>query len=105
MVKNLPAIQDTRVQSLGQEDSLEKEMATHSSILLGNPMDRGAWRATVHGITRVGHDLATKPPPLHCDPEDFVYYPCRWRVANPSPWALVPQGKIFMFRRYKADPL
>ena len=26
-------------------------------------MDRGAWQATVHGITRVGHDLATKPPP------------------------------------------
>ena len=30
---------------------------------LGNPMDRGAWRATVHGIARVGHDSATKPPP------------------------------------------
>ena len=36
MVKNLPAIQETQVQSLGQEDSLEKGMATHSSIL--------AWR-------------------------------------------------------------
>ena len=35
-VKNLPAVQDTRVQSLGWEDPLEKEMATHSSIL--------AWR-------------------------------------------------------------
>ena len=30
---------------------------------LGNPMDRGAWWATVHEITRVGHDLVTKPPP------------------------------------------
>ena len=30
---------------------------------LGNPMDRGAWRATVHGVTRVRHDLVTKPPP------------------------------------------
>ena len=29
---------------------------------LGNPMDRGAWRATVHGVARVGHDLETKPP-------------------------------------------
>ena len=29
---------------------------------LENPMDRGAWRATVHGVTRVGPDLATKPP-------------------------------------------
>ena len=31
---------------------------------LENPMDRGAWQATVHGFARVGHDLATKPPPL-----------------------------------------
>ena len=33
MVKNLPAVQETQVQSLGGEDPLEKEMATHSSIL------------------------------------------------------------------------
>ena len=33
IIKNLPAMQETQVQSLGQEDSLEKEMATHSSIL------------------------------------------------------------------------
>ena len=31
---------------------------------LENPMDRGAWRATVHEVARVGYDLATKPPPL-----------------------------------------
>ena len=30
---------------------------------LGNPMDRGAWWAAVHGVTRVRHDLVTKPPP------------------------------------------
>ena len=30
---------------------------------LGNPTDRGDWQATVHGVTRVGHDLVTKPPP------------------------------------------
>ena len=30
---------------------------------LENPRDRGAWWATVHGVTRVGHDLVTKPPP------------------------------------------
>ena len=30
---------------------------------LENPMDRGAWRATVHGVAKVGHNLATKPPP------------------------------------------
>ena len=39
-----------RVRSLGQEDPLEEGMATHSSILAWRiPMDRGAWRATVHG--------------------------------------------------------
>ena len=37
LAKNLPALQDTRVESLGKEDALEKEMATHSSILV--------WRA------------------------------------------------------------
>ena len=53
MVKNLPAMQETPVQSLGWEDPLEKEMATHSSIpALGNPMDRGAWRTTVHGVVK-----------------------------------------------------
>ena len=52
MVKNLPAMQETWVQSLGQDNPLEKGMATHSSILLENPMDRGAWWATVHGVTK-----------------------------------------------------
>ena len=32
-------------------------------LCLENPMDRGAWQATVHGVARVGHDLVTKPPP------------------------------------------
>ena len=41
-VKNPPAMQETQIQSLGQEDPPEKEMATHSSILAWeNPMDRG----------------------------------------------------------------
>ena len=53
MVKNLPAMQETQVQFLGQEDTLEKEMATHSSILAWRiPMDRGAWWATVHGVAK-----------------------------------------------------
>ena len=30
---------------------------------LGNPMDRGVWQATVHGVARVRHKFATKPPP------------------------------------------
>ena len=45
-VKNLPARQETLVQSLGHEDPLEKEMATHSF------MDGGAWWATAHGVAK-----------------------------------------------------
>ena len=36
---------------------------------LGNPMDGGAWQATVHGVVRVRHDLVTKPPPPRQDPK------------------------------------
>ena len=47
-------MQETQVKFLGWEDPLEKELATHSSILgLENPMDREAWQATVHGVARV----------------------------------------------------
>ena len=56
-VKNLPAMQDAWVRSLGWEDPLEEAMATHSSILAWRiPMDRGAWQAAVHRVARVGHD-------------------------------------------------
>ena len=52
-VKNLPAMWETWVRSLGQEGPLEKGVATHSSILAWRiPMDRGAWWATVHGIAK-----------------------------------------------------
>ena len=70
-VKYLAAMRETQVQSLGQEDPLEKGMATHSRqeywsglpcpgegngnplqySCLENPMDRGAWWATVYGAT------------------------------------------------------
>ena len=60
MVKNLPAMQETWVQSLGQENPLEKGMATHSSVL--------AWRIpriqepgglhTVHGVTKSSSQLS-----------------------------------------------
>ena len=52
MVKNLPAVWESQIQSLGREDPLEWQMATHSSILAWRlPVARGAWPATVHGIT------------------------------------------------------
>ena len=57
-VKNLPAMWDTWVLSLGSEDPLEEEMATHSSILAYEIRwtPRGAWWAPVQGLQRVGHD-------------------------------------------------
>ena len=55
-VKNLPAMQETWVQSLGGKDPLEKEMATHSSILAWKiPVDRRDWWAAVYGVIRVEH--------------------------------------------------
>ena len=53
MVKNLPAMRETWVRSLGWEDPLEEGMTTHSIILAwGIPIDRGAWWATVHGAAK-----------------------------------------------------
>ena len=67
MIRNLPAsagdIKDSSlIPGLGRYPG-----GGHGNPLqyscLENPMDRGAWPATVHGVTRVGHDLVTKPPP------------------------------------------
>ena len=52
MVKNLPAMQETWVQSLGWENPLEKEMATYSSVLAWEILDRGVWWATVHEVAK-----------------------------------------------------
>ena len=62
LVKNPPAMQETWVQSPGWEESLEKGKATHSMTeglslsfthsCLRNPMDRGAWWAIVHEVTK-----------------------------------------------------
>ena len=60
MVKNLPAMQDTQVRSLDQEDPLEKEMATHSSILawrISWTEDPGGLQSM--GLQRVGHNWVT----------------------------------------------
>ena len=53
LVKSLPAMQESQVGSLGQEDPLPKEMASRSSILAWeNPMDRRVWWVTVHGVSK-----------------------------------------------------
>ena len=64
LVKNLPTVQETQVRFLDWEDTLEKEMATHSSILAWRIPWTVAYQAPLSmGVTRVGHDLPTKPPP------------------------------------------
>ena len=53
-MKNPPAMQETQAQSLRPEDSLEEEMATHSSVLARRIlMGGGALQAIVHGVTKV----------------------------------------------------
>ena len=60
MVKRLPTRRETRVQSLGREDLLEKEMAPHSSILAWKiPWTKEPVRLQSMGSQRVGHDWAT----------------------------------------------
>ena len=60
MVKSLPAMQETRVRSLGREDPLEKEMATHSSTLAWKiPWMEEPGRLQSMGLQRVRHDRAT----------------------------------------------
>ena len=56
MVKNLPEMQEIQVLSLGWEDPLEKGVATHSNILAWKVPWRGASQATVHEVTKSGHD-------------------------------------------------
>ena len=60
MVKNLPAMQETWVRSLGWKDPWRREWQPHSSILAWRiPTDRGAWWATVHAVAE--SDMAEKP--------------------------------------------
>ena len=70
-------MQKTQVQSLGWENPLEKEMATHS-IILDNPMDRGAWRATVHTVANshtaewLNNSLISKQPSVVLTSESCI---------------------------------
>ena len=90
LVKNPPAMRETWVQSLGQEDPLEEGMATHASILGWRiPMDRGTWRATVHGVAKESdtterlknkpqRSKISKPPLLHPLPVGSRRLFCLW---------------------------
>ena len=68
-VKNLPAVQDTCVRLLIRKMPWRWKWHPLQHSCLVNPMDRGAWWAPVHRVSRVGHNLVTKPtkpPPLTC---------------------------------------
>ena len=58
-------MQETGVPSLGRKIHGEGNGNPHQYSCLGIPMNRGAWWTTVHGVTKVGHDLVTKQPHLY----------------------------------------
>ena len=64
MVKYLPTLQETgSIPGSGRSPGDGNGNPLQYSCL-ENPMDRGTWKATVHGVARIGHNLASKPPPL-----------------------------------------
>ena len=90
MIKNLPAMQETRVWSLDRKDGLEKEMATHSSILAWRiPWTEEPGGLQPMGSQWVGHDWATNThtlssSPLFCHRQQETYK--RNKVSFPSPY-------------------
>ena len=80
-VKNLPTVQNTWVQSLGWEDPLEKEMATHSSILAWRiPWTEDPSGLQSMGSQRVGHDSLALF--LHCDFNHILVISCLFAKKN-----------------------
>ena len=93
-VKRLPAMQETRVRSLGWEDPLEKEMATHSSILAWRiPWTEEPGGLQSMGSQRVGHDWATSP-----SPEILWVKPLIWggffSLTNKGVWVARKNGDL-----------
>ena len=88
MVKNLPAMQETRVWSLGQEDPLVNRMATHSSILAWRiPWTEGSDKLQSMGWQRVRHDLENEQQPQkfsRCMKASFVFIMLVSRVGTGS---------------------
>ena len=87
LVKNLPAMRETWVLSLGVEDPLEEGRAADSSILAWRiPMDRGAWQAAVHGVAKSRTRLS-----------DFTFTFMHWRRKwQPSvlAWRIPGTGEL-----------
>ena len=86
MVKNLPAVQETRIQSLGQEDALEEKMATYSNILAWRiPWTEEPGGQQSMGSQRVGHHCTTY---FHFSP---ISEPPPCSVSQPELPSLLPQ--------------
>ena len=64
LAKNLPAVQETLLDSWVLKIPCRTKWQP-TPVFLPRELDRGVWRATVHGVARVRHDLATKPPNHH----------------------------------------
>ena len=84
-VKNPPAAQETHIQSLSQKNPLEGNGNLLQQSCLGSSMAREAWQATVHRVTRAGHNLVTKPQshskipltrarPITCNSHTCLFY-------------------------------
>ena len=87
MVKNLPAMQETRVRSLGRQEPLEKEMATHSSILSWKiPWTEEPGRLQPTGSQRVGHNWVTFTS-LHLVRAQCCFRCWTWLRPSPYFWA------------------
>ena len=83
-VKNMPATQQIHIRFLSQEDLLEKEMATHFSILAWEiPWTEKPGRQQSLGVTRVRHDLATKPLPTFFSCSFPLWFITGWWLLFP----------------------
>ena len=78
-------MQEIQVRFLSQEGLLDEgnDYPLQYSCL-GNPTDRGAWQATARGVTRVRHDLATKPPAITYHPPALSSKPQRPVLGQPG---------------------
>ena len=97
MVKNLPAVLKTWVQSLGQEDPLEEEMATHSTVLAWrSPWTEEPGKLQSMGLHRVRHDWINLPC-LHGVKESFSedFWAEFWQVSSTKRW-----GEVDVYMAY-----
>ena len=95
MAKNLPAMWETQVRSLGREDPLEKEMATHSSILAWSiPWTEKPGRIQSMGLQRVRHDWAIKHPhmPMYRGLEMMIFRELPWWICRDSGIEALSEG-------------